>query len=94
MDCLWQQWYLFAYLDDSDPNLQELHEVSDILSGFFKVGLLSSSENKLHLYSDDGKVVEFTGSFNSEEIINFVLSNTNVVIQSRSKAANDVKANK
>ena len=51
------------YLDSNDANAQVLDDVSEILTGFFKIGLASNNENKLHLYSDDGNIVEYTGKF-------------------------------
>lgn len=46
------------------------------------------------MYGDDGNIVEYDGKFTVDDIVHFVLTNTNAVIQARSKAANDVKANK
>ena len=81
-------------VDVSDPNTQVLHDVAHILTGFFRVGILSNDENKLRLYTDDGNTVEYDDKFDIDSIVNFVLTNTNSVIQARSKVANDVKANK
>ncbi len=94
MACIWNNRYFLLYADLSNTNSQVLHDVSEILSGFFKIGILSNDENKLRLYSDDGNIVEYDGKFEVDDIINFVLTNTNAVIQARSQAANSVKANK
>lgn len=81
-------------IDLSDANSQVLHDVSEILTGFFKIGIISNSDHGLKLYGDDGSEVTYSGKFSVDDIVNFVLTNTNAIIQSRSKAANDVKANK
>lgn len=54
---------MYGTTDLSDPNSQVLHDVSDILAGFFKVGILANNDNKLTLYGDDGSMVDYDGKF-------------------------------
>ena len=48
--------YYFCHIEDAnDANVQVLHDVSIVLTGFFKFGLLpASGAGKLHIYNDGG----------------------------------------
>ena len=50
-------------IDPSDANSQVLHDLSEIMSGFFKFGILPDNDGVLRLFGDDGKVVEYSGKF-------------------------------
>lgn len=40
-------------LDAEGANVQILNEVEEILAGFFKIGVLPGTEDKLRLYGDE-----------------------------------------
>lgn len=49
------------YLDSASANVQILNEVEEILAGFFKIGVLPGTEDKLRLYGDEE--IDYDGAF-------------------------------
>lgn len=81
-------------LDQSNPKIKVLDDVSEVLTGFYRIGTISGESESLKFYGDDGDVHEFNGNFEIDEIVNWALESTNGVLEARSKVAKDMKANK
>ena len=86
-------WLVYSPANADDQNIRILHDASIILTGFYKIGILPpSGKGQLHIYADDGQTIEFSGDFNVDTLVDFALSNTDSVLKSRSKLADDVKS--
>lgn len=48
-------------LDTAGANVQVLNEVEEILAGFFKIGVLPGTEDKLRLYGDEE--IDYDGAY-------------------------------
>lgn len=48
-------------LDTAGANVQVLNEVKEILAGFFKIGVLPGTEDKLRLYGDEE--IDYDGAY-------------------------------
>jgi len=66
--------------------------VETILRGFFKAANIESGEDSLSLYNDNRESpVEYTGDFNVQSIVSFVLEQLDTIISTRSEEAKALK---
>ena len=75
-------------LDQGNSNIGILDDVSEVLTGFYRVGTISGDSDVLKFYGDDGEVHEYSGNFDVEAIVSWVLDRTNAVLEARSRVAN------
>ena len=86
--------YLLLNLDQANSKITILDDVSEVLTGFYRVGTIPGDSDILKFYADDGEVHEHSGNFDVDGIVSWALERTDVVLEARSKVANDMKANK
>lgn len=60
-------------LDQSSSQIKILDDVSEVLTGFYRIATLSGPSNSIAFYGDDGDSHKFDGNFDVDSIVSWAL---------------------